>query len=82
MRAMIKMMMTGPDGVTFDPARVIGYGTAVAGVGVFLFNSIWQVVHAHAFDPQAYGLGFGAVCAGVMAVGIGVGAKSHTEPAA
>jgi drug/metabolite transporter (DMT)-like permease len=80
MKAMIKMMCTGPDGETFDPARVIGYGTAVAGVVVFLFNSIWQVMHTHAFDPQNYGAGFAAVCGGVMMVGIGVAAKAHTEP--
>jgi hypothetical protein len=79
---MIKQMMTGPDGATFDPARVIGYGTAVAGVGVFLFNSVLSVVHTHTFDPQTYGVGFGAVCAGIMAIGIGVGVKSHTEPPA
>lgn len=82
MKRMMKMMFTGPDGETFDPARVIGYGTAVAGVGVFLFNSVWAATHSHAFDPQTYGIGFGAVCAGIMAIGIGVGAKSHTEPAA
>lgn len=80
MKHMIKMMATGPDGETFDPARVIGYGAAVAGVVVFLFNSVWAVVHSHAFDPQAYGVGFGAVCAGIMAVGIGVSAKAGTEP--
>lgn len=80
MRHMIKMMATGPDGITFDPARVIGYGSALAGVGVFLFDSVWAVTHSHAFDPQAYGMGFGAVCAGIMAVGAGVGLKAHTEP--
>lgn len=80
MRLMLKQMFTGPDGITFDPARVIGYGTAIAGVGVFLFNSIWQVMHTHAFDPQTYGAGFAAVCGGVMMVGIGVAAKAHTEP--
>jgi hypothetical protein len=80
MKNLFKMMMTGPDGVTFDPARVIGYGTAIAGVAVFLFNSMWAVLHTHAFDPQTYGVGFGGVCAGVMAIGIGVGAKAHTEP--
>lgn len=82
MKLMIKQMMSGPDSVTFDPARVIGYGTAVAGVGVFLFNSIWQVVPTHAFDPQTCGAGFGLVCAGIMAIGIGVGAKARTEPSA
>lgn len=82
MKAMIKQLFTGPDGVTFDPARVIGYGTAVAGVAVFLFNSVWAVTHGEKFDQQAYGMGFAAVCGGIMAIGIGVGAKSHTEPGA
>jgi hypothetical protein len=81
MKRMIKQMMTGADGVTFDPARVIGYGTAVAGVGVFLYNSVASVIHTHVFDPQAYGAGFAALCGGVMMIGIGVGAKSHAEPA-
>lgn len=80
MRAMIKMMMTGPDGETFDPARVIGYGTAVFGVGVFLYNSVASVVHTHTFDPQAYGAGFAAVCGGVMMVAVGVAVKAGTEP--
>ena len=77
---MMRQMFTGLDGVTFVPARVIGYGAAVAGVSVFLFNSVWAVTHANVFDPQTYGVGFGAVCAGIMAIGIGVGAKAATEP--
>lgn len=82
MRHMIHEMMTGIDGETFDPARVVGYASAVAGVGVFLFNSLWSVTHLGTFDAQAYGAGFGLVCAGIMAVGIGVGAKAATEPPA
>lgn len=77
---MMRQMFTGADGSTFDPARVIGYGSALAGVSVFLFDSVWSVTHSHTFDPQAYGIGFGAVCAGIMAIGIGVGAKASTEP--
>lgn len=80
MRILLRDLFTGIDGVTFDPARVIGYGSCAAGVGTFLFNSVWSVVHTGAFDPQAYGVGFGAVCAGIMAIGIGVGAKANTEP--
>ncbi len=80
MRILLRDMFTGIDGETFDPARVIGYGSAVAGVGTFLFNSAWAVVHSNTFDAQAYGIGFGAVCAGIMAIGIGVGAKANTEP--
>lgn len=80
MRHMIKQMMTGIDNATFDPARVIGYGAAVAGVATFLFNSAWAAVHTGSFDAQAYGIGFGGVCAGIMAIGIGVGAKANAEP--
>lgn len=82
MKHIIKMMATGPDGITFDPARVIGYGSAVFGVGTFLFNSIWSVTHTGAFDAQSYGIGLGAVFAGIMAIGIGVGVKAKTEPPA
>jgi len=82
MNTILKHMLTGIDGETFDPARVIGYGAATAGVGVFLFNSVWMTLHAHAFDPQAYGLGFAGVCTGIMAVGVGVGVKAKTEPQA
>lgn len=82
MKAMIKQMLTGPDGCTLDPARVVGYLTAIAGVAVFLFNSVWAVTHGEKFDLQAYGMGFAAVCGGIMAIGIGVGVKAHTEPKA
>lgn len=78
----IKQLFTGIDGITFDPARVIGYGAAVAGVGGFIFNSVWAVLHGAPWDAQSYGIGLGAVLAGVMAVGVGVGAKAKTEPTA
>lgn len=80
MKTLMKQMFTGIDGETFDPARVIGYGSAISGVGVFLFNSVWAVMHGAAFDPQAYGIGLGAVFTGIMAIGIGVNAKASTEP--
>lgn len=80
MKKLLRDLFTGIDSITFDPARVIGYGSSVAGVGTFLFNSIWSVTHAGTFDAQSYGIGLGAVLAGVMAVGAGVGFKAHTEP--
>lgn len=76
----IKHLATGPDGVTYDPARVIGYGSVVIGFGVFIFNSLWSVISTNEFDAQSYGIGLGAVFAGIMAIGIGVGAKANTEP--
>lgn len=80
MRNLIKQLFTGIDGETFDPARVIGYGSAIAVVGTFLFNSIWSVTHTGNFDASAYGVGAGGVLAGIMAVGVGVSVKSNTEP--
>ena len=82
MKALLNQLFSGIDQKTIDPARLIGYGSAVIGVSAFVFNSIWSVTHGAAFDSQAYGIGLGAVLAGVMAVGVGVGAKSHTEPSA
>lgn len=82
MKNLMIQIFSGIDGKTIDPARLIGYGAAAAGVGVFLFNSIWSVLHAGTFDAQAYGIGLGGVLAGVMAVGVGVGAKAKTEPPA
>ena len=78
--SIFRQMITGLDGVTVDPARLIGYGAAVAGVVGFIFNATWAVLHGAAWDAQSYGIGLGAVLAGVMAVGVGVGAKAKTEP--
>lgn len=80
MNDLLKHMLTGIDGITFDPARVIGYSSAVAVVGGFLFNSGWATVHGAAFDAQAYGVGAGMVLAGIAAVGAGVAVKAKTEP--
>jgi hypothetical protein len=80
LKMLVKHCLTGKDGETYDPARVVGYPAALAGVTVFLFNSVYVVVHTKAFDPQAFGLGFGGVMAGVAAVAGGVAWKSKTEP--
>ena len=80
MKLIFTQLFTGLDGQTFDPARLIGYGSAVIGIGTFVFNSVWAVLHGAAWDAQAYGIGLGAVLAGVMAVGAGVGLKAKTEP--
>lgn len=82
MKNLLTQLFTGLDGSTFDPARLIGYGSAIVGVGTFVFNSLWAVTHGAAFDAQSYGIGLGAVLAGVMAIGAGVGLKAHTEPGA
>lgn len=72
---------TGIDGRTYDPARVIGYGSAVLVVLSFVFCQVYNVViNKIAFDASAAGIGAGAILAAVAAVGAGVAAKSKTEP--
>lgn len=73
-------MITGIDGETIDPARVIGYGTAILLSVTFVFNSVWSLMHGATWDPQAYGVGAAAVSAAVVAAAYGVSIKSKTEP--
>lgn len=65
--------LTGRDGITYDPARIY---LAMA-VNVFLAATIMDAVHNIKFDPQAFGIGFGALLAGG---GLGVSLKAGTEP--
>ena len=70
----IKDCLTGPDGESYDPARI----SVIATMAVFHFNSVFNLVHGHVpFDPQAYGIGAGAI----MALGAwGIHIKSGSEP--
>lgn len=70
-----KHCLTGPDGVTYDPARVYLAGA----VAVFLGGACVVIAKTHALDFQAFGIGFGALLAGG---GLGIAAKSKTEPPA
>lgn len=72
-KQLIKDCLTGKDGVTYDPARVY---LALA-VNVFLGATILDAMHSIKFDPQAFGIGFGALLAGG---GLGVSLKAGTEP--
>lgn len=65
--------LTGRDGITYDPARIY---LAMA-VNVFLAATIMDAMHNIKFDPQAFGIGFGALLAGG---GLGVSLKAGTEP--
>lgn len=77
---LIKDCMTGPDGLTFDPARVVGYPMSIAGFCVFFYASIKSVLATHAFDYVAFGTGFAAMMGGLLLVAGSVAAKNHTEP--
>ena len=70
----VKDLLTGIDGQTYDPARIYGLGA----VAVFFGLAIIAVcVKGQTFDAQAYGIGFGALLAGF---GLGVNFKKSTEP--
>lgn len=69
-----KDLLTGIDGLTFDPARVYGLGAVLIFFGLAI---IAVIVKNQPFDPQGYGIGFGALLAGF---GLGVSLKKATEP--
>ncbi len=68
-----KHCLTGIDGETYDPARVIFFLGALA----FIAYSGYTVWKLGTFDPQSYGLGFGGILGGG---GAGIGLKAKTEP--
>jgi len=79
-RKVLKDITTGIDGETFDAGRVVGYGLCVTGTVGFMFCAIWSAIHDAKFDPQAYGIGFGALMTSLAAVAGGLKLKESTEP--
>lgn len=70
----IKDCLTGIDGKTYDPSRVYGAAAVLTFLGLAIFAVAFK---GQAWDPQAYGIGFGAVLVGF---GAGVNFKAKTEP--
>ena len=67
--------LTGPDGVTHDPARMLW----ILGMVVFLGLSGYQVYKTSNFDMVNFGLAYG----GLLAAGAaGVRIKQDSEPKA
>lgn len=62
--------LTGCDGVTYDSGRIAGAAATAVYLALSLAN--WQ-----RFDPQAWGVGFGALAAGI---GVLINLKARTEP--
>ena len=52
---------------------------AIAGFIVFLVCEVVSVLHSGKFDPQAFGIGYGA-CMGAAAAGMGIKAKLEQPP--
>jgi len=72
---MLRHTFTGKDNETIDLGRVLW----ASGTVVFYAMSIHSVWKGQAFDPVAWGTGFGAVLAGG---GLALKMKESTEPAA
>lgn len=72
--------LTGIDGITYDPLKVIGYPSAMMAISVYLLAGITALCKNGALDYVAYGTGFTAISGGLLAIAAGVAVKSHTEP--
>lgn len=70
---MLKHMFTGLDNETYD----IGRMALAIGILVFCVNSIHVSWVTCLFDPQAFGIGFGSLCAGIGGL---LKLKEGTEP--
>ena len=71
-RTSVKHMITGPDGETVDPARVLW----ILGTMLFLFGESVTIFKG-TWNGQTYGIGLAAVLGGGA---LGVKAKESTEP--
>lgn len=73
-KTMIKHVLTGIDGESYDVARVMG----VVGVMFFMAMTAYNVVVLkHSFDYVNWGLGFGSV---IGSMGVAIKLKEKTEP--
>lgn len=72
MRAWLKDLLTDANG---DADETVLY--AFLGIMTFVWMQVYDVIYLkHAFNPQGFGVGMGAILAGVFA---GYGAKSKLE---
>lgn len=74
MMATIKQLLTGKDNQTHDIVRWIAALGSLQGLGLSIYD---VVVHHNPFDIQQFGIGLGAMLAGV---GAALGFKKDTEP--
>lgn len=65
----LKQLFTDQNGQADEMATL-----AIIGFFVFLSLEVWTVYQGKSFDPQAFGIGYGA-CLGAAAAGMGWKAK-------
>lgn len=73
-------LFTGVDGITYDPARVIGYGWSIVSGVAFLGFYGYTVIHTGIFNGSEFAMGSGAMAANLVAAAAGVHWKRSTEP--
>ena len=71
---MIKHILTGIDGESYDVARVMGVLGVVFYMSMTAYNVIWM---KHPFDYVNWGIGFGSV---IGSMGVAIKLKENTEP--
>ena len=71
--SIITQLLTGRDNTTHDLGRYIAAASATTGLGLQVY-SVWR---GQVFDMQAFGLGVGALAAGLGAM---LKLKADTEP--
>lgn len=74
----MKEMSTSSAG-DYDPARVIGYGTATIGALVFFGCTIYTVILKGEFDGSNYAIGLAGVATAIGAAAGGVLLKKGAE---
>ena len=72
--SILTQLLTGQDNRTHDFMRWIGLGGALTALGLQIYVVVWK---GQPFDLQAFGIGFGALCA---SVGAALRLKETTEP--
>lgn len=72
--SLLQDITTGLDGKSYDVGRISAVVTVANAIGLSIYDVVWQ--HAH-FDLQAYGIGAGALFAGLGAL---LKLKENSEP--
>lgn len=66
--------LTGLDGQTYDVGRISGVTIMLSGLGLSAYDVVWR---GHPFSFQDFGVGAGALCAGIGAL---LKLKENSEP--